>query len=104
MSYLEFLLYFYPLNTTPIPQTANFDFGLLQLLPTLEDETLGNETLGTDIFGTKTLYVETREALTHMCLIFLSLLYIYKYLALYHYVNGVFMLLKQFIQKFKWQM
>ena len=28
MSYLEFLLYLYPLNTIPIPQTANFDFSL----------------------------------------------------------------------------
>ena len=33
MGYLEFLLYFYPLNTTPIPQIAIFDFGLLYLPP-----------------------------------------------------------------------
>ena len=29
MSYLKFLLYFDPLNTATILQTANFDFGIL---------------------------------------------------------------------------
>ena len=34
MEYWEFLLYFNPLNTTPISQTANFEFGLLKLQST----------------------------------------------------------------------
>ena len=33
MGYLDFLLYFYPLNTTPILKTTNFDFGLIKLPP-----------------------------------------------------------------------
>ena len=42
MSYLEFLLYFYPLNTTLIPQTANFDFSVLQLPPAPRERNVNN--------------------------------------------------------------
>ena len=38
MGYLEFGLYFYPLNTTSILQTTNFNFSLLQLPPTITFE------------------------------------------------------------------